>query len=115
MFDCVIPTRNARTGTVFTSRGKLVIKNAPCTEDFMPIDEQCECYACRNFSRAYIRHLFNAGEMLGPMLATIHNITFFMKFMHEMRESIQEDRFAKWSREFLARFLKSEDDRALMV
>jgi queuine tRNA-ribosyltransferase len=107
MFDCVIPTRNARTGTVFTPTGRLVVKNAPCTEDFLPIDEQCECYACRHFSRAYIRHLFNAGEILGPMLATIHNVTFFMKLMREIRASIARNEFDVWSRAFLANYRRT--------
>jgi queuine tRNA-ribosyltransferase len=109
MFDCVIPTRNARTGTVFTPRGKLVIKNAPYAEDFMPIDEGCTCYACRNFSRAYIRHLFNAGEMLGPMLTTIHNVSFFMKLMRDIRESIDAGRFGTWAGEFLSEYTGSQD------
>lgn len=104
MFDCVIPTRNARTGTVFTPNGRLVVKNAPFVEDFLPIDEQCECYACNHFSRAYIRHLFNAGEMLGPILATVHNIAFFMRLMREIRESIDRGQFEVWSRTFLANY-----------
>lgn len=105
MFDCVLPTRNARTGTVFTSRGKLVVKNAPSREDFLPVDETCDCYTCRNFSRAYIRHLFNSGEILGPVLATIHNIHFFMKLMKGIRKSIKEDEFVSWSEQFLSRYL----------
>jgi queuine tRNA-ribosyltransferase len=107
MFDCVLPTRNARTGTVFTSKGKLVVKNSPYSEDFLPLDSECTCYCCKNFSRAYIRHLFNSGEILGPVLATVHNITFFMRFMREMRESIVEDRFGEWSKKFLSKYLGS--------
>lgn len=107
MFDCVLPTRNARTGTVFTSQGKVVIKNAPYTEDYIPVDEECGCYTCQNFSRAYIRHLFNAGEILGPVLATIHNIHFFMKLMQEIRESIKKDKFVSWSSGFLSKYLNS--------
>ncbi len=108
MFDCVIPTRNGRTGTVFTSNGRLVIKNAPFIEDSRPIEEACTCYACRNFSRSYIRHLFNAGEILGPMLATVHNITFFMKLMQDIRASIRRNEFATWSRMFLAGYRETE-------
>ena len=107
MFDCVLPTRNARTGTVFTSQGKVVIKNAPYTEDYIPVDEECDCYTCQNFSRAYIRHLFNAGEILGPVLATIHNIHFFMKLMQEIRESIKKDKFVSWSGGFLSKYVNS--------
>lgn len=105
MFDCVIPTRNARNGTVFTSRGKLVVKNAEYAQDFDPIDPECECYTCRNFSRAYIRHLFQAGEMLAPRLTTIHNLHFFLKLMREMREAILEERFDHWRHGFLDRYL----------
>jgi len=108
MFDCVLPTRNARTGTVFTSRGKVVVKNALYREDYLPLDEDCDCYTCRNFSRAYIRHLFNVGEILGPVLATIHNIHFFMKLMKGIRKSIVDERFDSWSMEFLSRYLNSE-------
>jgi len=107
MFDCVLPTRNARTGTVFTSRGKIVIKNAPYIEDYLPIDEACNCYACKNFSRAYIRHLFNAGEILGPILATLHNISFFMNLMRNIRESIAKDEFLEWRKHFLSSYLNS--------
>ena len=82
MFDCVIPTRNGRNGTVFTWQGRLVIKNAIYRDDPRPIDEQCDCYACRKFSRAYIRHLFQAGEILAPRLATLHNIHFYLSLIH---------------------------------
>ncbi len=107
MFDCVLPTRNARTGTVFTSEGKVVVKNAPYIEDYLPLDEKCDCYTCQKFSRAYIRHLFNSGEILGPVLATIHNIHFFMRLMQGIRTSILEERFGSWSDEFLSRYLNS--------
>ncbi len=91
MFDCVLPTRNGRTGTVFTRNGKLVIKNATYKEDFTPIDPECDCFTCRNHNRAYIRHLFNAGEMLGPILTTIHNIHYYMELMEEIRKEIYAD------------------------
>ncbi len=88
MFDCVLPTRNGRTGTVFTRNGKMVIKNAIYKNDFTPIDPECDCFACRHHSRAYIRHLFNAGEMLGPILTTLHNLHFYMQLMKEIREEM---------------------------
>ncbi|MBC7185704.1 MAG: tRNA guanosine(34) transglycosylase Tgt [Calditrichaeota bacterium] len=110
LFDCVMPTRNGRNGTVFTRRGPLVVKNAICSEDFRPIDEDCECYACRTFSRAYIRHLFQAEEILALRLATIHNLTFYLGLMAEMRKAIAEERFEAWSREFLAQYLSGTEE-----
>ncbi|MDI6807871.1 MAG: tRNA guanosine(34) transglycosylase Tgt [Candidatus Eisenbacteria bacterium] len=104
MFDCVMPTRNARNGTVFTSRGKLVVKNAPYLRDTRPLDEDCDCYTCKNFSRAYLRHLFQTGEMLGPRLATLHSLHFFLSTMRQMRESIAGGRFPAWSKEFLDKY-----------
>jgi queuine tRNA-ribosyltransferase len=104
MFDCVIPTRNARNGTVFTSRGKLVIRNSKYKQDFEPLDETCNCYACSNFSRAYIRHLFNVREVLGLRLATIHNIHFYLKIVGEARNSIINKNFGDWKNSFLTAF-----------
>ncbi len=101
LFDCVIPTRNARNGCVFTTRGPLVVKNAQYARDFDPIDDSCECYTCRHFSRAYLRHLFQAGEILAPRLATLHSVHFFMWLMQQMREAIVAGRFEPWRREFL--------------
>ncbi len=103
MFDCVMPTRNARNGSLFTSRGKLVVKNAMYARDFSPVDPECDCYTCRNFTRAYLLLLFNAGELLAPNLATLHNVTFFQKMMTEMRTAIMEDRFPEWRDSFLGR------------
>ena len=103
MFDCVLPTRNGRTGTLFTSQGKLVIKNAQFTSDFGPIDPNCGCYACTNFTRAYLRHLFNTGELLGPRLASLHNLHYFMESMRLMREAIERGRFSEWIKEFRQR------------
>jgi queuine tRNA-ribosyltransferase len=88
LFDCVIPTRNARNGTLFTSHGKLVIKNARYAEDEGPIDENCGCYTCRNFSRAYLRHLYMAKEILVLRLLTLHNLSYYGKLMSDIRESI---------------------------
>ena len=104
MFDCVMPTRNARKGSVFTSRGKLVVKNAACAGDHGPMDPECTCYACRNFSRAYMRHLFAADEMLGARLASLHSLTFYVTMMREMRAAIIEGDFGDWRRSFLSRY-----------
>ena len=89
-FDCVLPTRNARNGTLFTSNGKISIKQAQYGEDSDPIDEQCSCYTCRNYSRAYLRHLYMAKEILSSRLNTIHNVTYYMSFMKTIREAIQK-------------------------
>ncbi|HID95160.1 MAG TPA: tRNA guanosine(34) transglycosylase Tgt [Candidatus Latescibacteria bacterium] len=108
MFDCVIPTRNGRNGQVFTSKGRLVLKNARYAEDFSPIDPQCGCYACRNYSRAYIRHLFQVGETLALRLASLHNIHFFQGLMHQMREAIMEGSFEDWRESFKSAFRQHE-------
>jgi len=104
MFDCVMPTRNARKGSVFTSRGKLVVKNAACANDHGPLDPDCDCYACRQFSRGYIRHLFAAEEMLAARLATLHSLTFYLRMMREMRAAIIDGNFGEWRRAFLAAY-----------
>ena len=88
MMDCVMPTRNARNGCLFTRGGKLIIKQAQYRDDQRPIDETCACYACRTHSRAYLRHLFQAGEMLFSTLATLHNLTHYLDIMRRMREAI---------------------------
>jgi queuine tRNA-ribosyltransferase len=95
MFDCVMPTRNARNGTVFTSQGKLVIKNARYTRDKSPLDPACECMVCRRYSRAYIRHLFIAREMLAGILATAHNLYFYLDTMRKIRHAILSGGFEK--------------------
>ncbi len=100
LFDCVLPTRNARNGTVFTSAGKLVVKNAAYARDEGPLDPRCDCAVCRTYSRAYVRHLFNAGEMLGPRLATYHSVYFYLHLAAGMRQAIGEGRFAEWRRGF---------------
>ena len=104
MFDCVLQTRIARNGTALTDHGRLVVRNAACAEDFMPIDEQCDCYTCRNFSRAYVRHLIKAGEILGGTLLSIHNIRYTVRLMEKMREAILQDRFVEFKNEFLANY-----------
>ncbi len=103
MFDCVLATRVARNGTVFTHDGRLVVRNAKYAEDFSPLDPDCDCYACRNYTRAYIRHLFKAGEILALRLNSIHNIYFLTKMMEQMRKAIEEDSLLDWANEFYAR------------
>ncbi|MDD5725405.1 MAG: tRNA guanosine(34) transglycosylase Tgt [Candidatus Omnitrophica bacterium] len=104
MFDCVIPTRYGRNGTAFTSLGKIAIRNAAYTEDFGPLDPKCGCYTCRNFSRAYLRHLFNAKEMLGLILLSLHNIYFFLDLMRRLRQAIKEDKFVQFKQMFLMEY-----------
>jgi len=104
MFDCVMPTRNARNGTLFTAVGKLVMKNAKYADELEPVDKECDCYLCQNFSRAYLRHLFMSGEILAAHLATIHNLRFYLSLTEKMRQAIAEDNFAKWSQDFLERY-----------
>ena len=94
LFDCVIPTRNARNGTLFTSQGKLSIKRAEFTGDPRPLDPDCGCYCCRNFSRAYLRHLYLAGEILSAQLNSLHNLYFYHRLMERCREAIREGRWA---------------------
>lgn len=100
MFDCVFPTRVARNGTAMTRHGRLVIRNAVYAEDFRPIDEECQCYTCRNFSRAYVRHLFKAEETFGLRLVSIHNLHFLLDFARRMREAIEQGRFQEFRRDF---------------
>ena len=100
MFDCVLATRIARNGTCFTDQGRLVIRNAQYAHDFGPIEEGCDCYACRNFSRAYIRHLIKAGEITGGRLATIHNLRYLLRLMERIRKAIEEDRYEEFRRDF---------------
>jgi queuine tRNA-ribosyltransferase len=104
MFDCVLPTRNGRTGTAFTSAGRVVIRNAKYADDSAPLDDACDCYACRTFSRAYLRHLFMVGEALGPKLLTLHNVRFFQRLMLGIRTAIEQGGFESWSSEFLRRY-----------
>jgi queuine tRNA-ribosyltransferase len=104
MFDCVIPTRNARNGTLFTADGRLRIKNAKHAEDFSPLDPTCICRTCRHYTRAYLRHLFQTDEILGLHLATYHNVHFYLQLMRDMRQAIIDGRFAAWQAEFLARY-----------
>ncbi len=104
MFDCVLPTRNARNGSYFTHDGMLSIKQERFAHDFEPIDRECDCKVCRQYSRAYLRHLFKDQEILGSMLASYHNLYFLNKMMKEIRLAIRENRFAEYKNNFLARF-----------
>ena len=100
MFDCVIPTRSARNGLLFTNREKVVIKHARYREDPSPVDDLCDCYTCRNYSRAYLRHLFMAGEILAMVLNTIHNVRHYLRLMERIREAIGHGRYAEFSGRF---------------
>jgi queuine tRNA-ribosyltransferase len=96
MFDCVMPTRNARHGVLFTSEGVLTLTNTKFRDDFEKVDENCDCYTCKNYSRAYLRHLFNAGELLALELASIHNLHFYISLMNEARNRILDGSFSDW-------------------
>lgn len=100
MFDCVLPTRIARHGMAMTSQGRVNIKNAAYEKDFTPLDPNCDCYTCRNYSKAYLRHLFKADEILSSMLMTNHNLHFLVNTMKNIRKSIEEDRFLEYKKEF---------------
>jgi queuine tRNA-ribosyltransferase len=113
MFDCVLPTRNGRTGQAFTSAGKLNVKNARWTMDTRPLDESCECSVCRRYSRAYLRHLYVSGEMLVSILLTHHNLAFFLDTMRRVRQSIRSGDFPKFRREFTEGLNAHEEDKAL--
>ena len=102
MFDCVMPTRNARNGHLFTRFGDLRLRNARYKTDERPVDETCSCHTCANFSRAYLHHLDRCGEMLGPMLASIHNLHYYVNLMREIRAALDEGRFEAWRRQFAA-------------
>ena len=102
MFDCVMPTRNARNGWIFTRFGDVKIKNARYKDDKEPLDSTCSCYACRNFSRAYLHHLNRTQEILGARLNTIHNLHYYLDIMRQMREALDEDSFHAWTLQFHA-------------
>ena len=106
MFDCVIPTRNARNGTLFTSEGKLSIKRAEFADDPRPLDPRCDCYCCRHFSRAYLRHLFMAGEILSSQLNSLHNLYFYHRLMERCREAIRKGTSDFWTQSSKAEFFQ---------
>ena len=109
LFDCVIPTRNARNGQLFTWTGRLNILNSKFTNDLFPISEVCNCYTCRTFSRAYIRHLFKLNDVLALHLATIHNVTFYLDLMSKIRYEIGQESFTDWSKGILPDLIRSSD------
>lgn len=102
LFDCVVPTRNGRNGTAFTKSGKLMLRNARYRNDYRPIDQNCDCYTCRTYSRAYIRHLFNADEILGLRAVSLHNLYFYAQMMREIRDSIGRGNFLEFKKQFIA-------------
>lgn len=104
MFDCVLQTRIARNGTAMTSRGRVVVRNAVYAEDFSPLDPDCDCYTCKNYTRAYIRHLLKSGEILGLRLITYHNLYFTLRLMDKIREAIIEDRLPQFKEEFFHKY-----------
>lgn len=104
MFDCVLPTRIARNGTLMTSEGRLVVKNAKYARDFRPIDENCNCYTCKNYTRAYIRHLLKCDETFGIRLTTYHNLHFLIHLMEDIKQAIREDRLGDFKEEFFEQY-----------
>jgi queuine tRNA-ribosyltransferase len=108
MFDCVLPTRIARNGTAFTRKGTISIKAGFNKADFGPIEEGCECFACRNFTRAYLRHLLNVGEILGLRMVSVHNTHMFLKVMTDMRAAICSGTFAEFRREFVGNYVPTD-------
>jgi queuine tRNA-ribosyltransferase len=104
MFDCVLPTRIGRNGTVLTRKGRLIVRDATCARQYFPIEEDCDCYACRNYTRAYIRHLLKAKEMFGLRLCSWHNLHFLLNLMKDVRQAIQDDRLLDFRAEFFEKF-----------
>ena len=111
MFDCVLPTRIARHSCAMTSRGRMILKNKEFEKDFSPLDAECDCYTCKNYTRAYLRHLVKADEILGARLISIHNIHFLQNLMRNIRLAIKEDRFLEFKEEFYQKYGLNESDR----
>ncbi|MCK4905644.1 tRNA guanosine(34) transglycosylase Tgt [bacterium] len=107
IFDCSLPTREGRTGKSFTSGGEITIRNSKFKEDFGPIDKDCDCYVCKNYTRSYLRHLFNTSEILAPRLNSFHNLYFYLSLMKKMRESILKDSFLDFKKEFMRKYATS--------
>ena len=104
MCDCVLPTRIARNGTALTSHGKVVIRNATYERDWNRLDDECDCYTCKNYTRAYIRHLIKTNEILGVRLLSIHNLRFLVRLMEQVRQAIEEDRLLDFKNEFYKKY-----------
>ena len=111
MFDCVLPTRIARHSCAMTSRGRMILKNQEFAEDFTPLDPECDCYCCKNYTRAYLRHLVKAEEILGGRLISIHNVHFLENLMKNIRQAIKEDRFLEFKKEFYEKYGLNESDK----
>ena len=111
LFDCVLPTRVARNGALFTPAGRVNIANRRYADQDAPLDAECDCYACQNYTAAYLRHLFKAREMLGPRMASIHNLRFIQRLMADMRDAIARRRFAQFRADFLARYQPTDETR----
>ncbi|MGE5404543.1 MAG: tRNA guanosine(34) transglycosylase Tgt, partial [Candidatus Saccharibacteria bacterium] len=111
MFDCVMPTRLARHGTAYTATGKIALRNAKFSEDFSPLDPDCQCKTCRNYSRAYLRHLVKSNEILGLILLSYHNVYFLVKLMRDIRHSLEEDKFTVFYEEFLGKYSTKSKDK----
>ena len=112
MMDCVIPTKYARSGALFTSVGKIRITNREFKNDKFPVDTSCDCYTCRTFSRAYLYHLFAANEILGATLTSIHNVQFYLNLTKQIREAIKNDRFLQFKTEFLELYQRREKKKS---
>ncbi len=104
MFDCVLPTRIARNGTCMTNRGRLVVKNAQFAEDFTPLDPECDCYTCKNYTRAYLRHLLKADETFGIRLTSYHNLYFLINLMKNVRQAIMDDNLLEFRQDFMEKY-----------
>jgi len=111
MMDCIIPTKYARSATLFTNVGKLRISNREFRNDKFPVDTNCRCYTCRTFSRAYLNHLFAGNEILGSILTSIHNVHFYLDLMRRIREAIEQKRFVAFRDEFLALYNRKEKQK----
>jgi len=109
MFDCVLPSRNARNGTLYTWKGRIVLKQSQYRMDFAPPDPDCNCYTCRNFSRAFLRHLFMNGEMTGLRLNTLHNVHFFMELVSRARQAILSGDYQNWQTQFFRNYPEEAD------
>ena len=112
MFDCVAPTRYGRNGTAFTSAGRLPVRNGAYTFDFGPLDPECSCYACKNFTRSYIRHLFNTSEILGLRLVSLHNVYFYLDMMRRCRQALEKGEFPAFKKDFLAKYHQGQPGQA---
>lgn len=106
MFDCVLPTRLGRNGSLYTSQGRINIKNNKFIDDFSPVDPECDCWCCRNYSAAYLRHLYKCDEILASRLATYHNLYFYRTLMVNIRQAIENGRLTEYRKEFLAKYRK---------